>query len=290
MRTFPLRSLTDTFRAKWRWRTAGLRLLPDFVILGAMRSGTTSLYELLAQHPRILPATRKEVHFFSSHYANGPRWYRTHFPLAAEARLRALRAGGPVLTGEATPYYLFHPHAPRRLHAVLPHARLIALLRDPVDRAYSLYRLNLVTGMETLSFDAALDREDERLREETQLLRDVEYYRSRSHRLYSYVARGRYLSQLAAYHHYFPRDQLLVLRSEDYFADARGTLARVLEFLGLGPDVPDAIRFPAPLRRPAVPAPAAERLRRLFAPHNERLYRYLGVDFGWGRREVRAAA
>jgi hypothetical protein len=274
---------------RFRQRTARLRRLPDFVILGAMKSGTTTLYDTLAQHPQVLPCIAKEVHFFDLDYANGLSWYRAHFPVDAYARLRALATGKKVVTGEATPYYLFHPHAPGRLRRVVPHARLIALLRDPVDRAYSHYRHNLVTKEETLTFEDALAAEEGRLRGELDRMRADDSYVSVNYRAYSYVTRGIYVDQLRVYGELFPREQLLVLKAEDYFDDPGAVYSRVLAFLGLGRAVPAGVKLPGPVRHPAVPAAAAQRLRELFRPHNERLYDYLGVDFGWERRAGRRA-
>ncbi|MCI0682827.1 MAG: sulfotransferase domain-containing protein [Gemmataceae bacterium] len=268
-----------------RWRTASARVLPDFVILGGMKCGTTTLYETLVQHPRIVRAQHKETHYFDQNCVHGLWCYRAVFPLAPYMLAQKLIRGGPVLTGEATPYYLFHPHVPGRLHAVLPHAKLIVLLRDPVERAYSHYRHNLVRQLEPLSFEQALAAEDERLRADRQRIERNEPL-SRNHRNFSYVARGIYADQLAAYFDLFPRSQALVLKSEDYFANPAQVLPRLLEFLGLGHDLPATMTMPDSARPRPAPMPAAARLRDFFAPHNERLSKCLGVDFGWDRHKA----
>ncbi len=121
--------MTD-FSWIYRRLTSGSRRLPDFIILGAQRAGTSSLYYYLSQHPQILPAVRKELHFFDDHYRRGLGWYRSQFPT---------RGARGTITGEATPYYLSHPHAPARIQRLLPQARLIVLLRNPVERAISHY-------------------------------------------------------------------------------------------------------------------------------------------------------
>src|SRR5687768_13237463 len=108
----------------WRVETAHLRRLPDFLIIGAQRGGTTSLYRYLTEHPEIDPAVRKEIHFFSRHHEQGLDWYRAHFPRRDESSL----------VGEASPNYLVHPDVPARVAAALPRVKLIALLRNPVDR------------------------------------------------------------------------------------------------------------------------------------------------------------
>jgi len=280
---------------KWRQRvrkaTAFARALPDFVILGGMKCGTTSLYAALGQHPQVVLAQMKETHYFDHNYIHGPRWYRAVFPLRPYLLAKKLFCGGPVLTGEATPYYLFHPHVPGRLHAALPHVKLIALLRDPVARAYSHFRHNQRFQLEPLSFEDALAAEAERLRCDRACIARNELHLSENYWKYSYLARGIYADQVAAYFALFPRHQLLTIRSEDYFADPAQTLRQVFEFLGLDNELPPG--FSVRTKTPGQPAPTATaaRLYHHFAPHNARLYELLGTDLGWDRqRAYRALA
>jgi len=259
-----------------------LWVLPDFVIIGAQKGGTTSLYAHLSRHPNVLPARRKEVHFFDNKFARGAGWYRRQFPSVLTRVGRRLRHGAPVLAGEASPYYLFHPRAPERLRALLPGARLIVLLRNPVDRAYSQYWHRVRDGQETLSFEEALDREPERLAGEAERLRADPGYHSVNHQAYSYLARGVYVDQLVRWRALFPADRMLVLRGEDLFENPAKVYERVLRFLGL-PDV----RIETFEKRNAAPPypPMADATRRrlleYFRPHNLRLYDLLATDFGW---------
>jgi len=135
------------------------RGLPDFLVIGAQRSGTTTLFYDLCRHPQVAGSPVKEVHFFDHHFSRGVGWYRSFFPPTA-AQERARRRGGELLGGEATPNYLFHPAAPERAAETVPHVRLIAILRDPVDRAYSHYRKSVERRVERLSFEAALAAEE----------------------------------------------------------------------------------------------------------------------------------
>ncbi|MBV8234404.1 MAG: sulfotransferase domain-containing protein [Acidimicrobiia bacterium] len=252
--------------------TARLRMTPDVLIVGAQRSGTTSLYRYLAEHPAVAPPVRKEIQYFTLNYGRGEGWYRTHFPIAGRGRM----------TFEATPYYLFHPAAPQRAAATVPHAKVIALLRDPAARAFSHWQHNASSGLEHLGFEAALDAEAERLAGlDGRLLTDAGYH-SEAHRLWSYVARGQYAEQLERWLAHYPRQQLLVLRSEDLYADPARTHGRVLEFIGL-PAVP-LDDYPRYTRRRS-PAPmtdaARRRLTAYFRPHNERLAAFLGDDLWW---------
>jgi hypothetical protein len=268
---------------RWRAATGSARVLPDFLLIGAARSGSTSLFAILTTHPQVLAPSHKELHFFDRNYLRGLGSYRRMFPLESHKRLRARRLGRPVLTGEATTYYLFHPAVPERVGRDLPRARLIAILRDPVDRAYSHYQLSVRNGHETLSFEEALDAEEERLAGEEERLAADPAYRSPAHAYHSYVARGIYLPQLERWHRHVPRERLLVLRSEDLFERPGETVGEVTAHLGLD-------SHPGPLPEPrnravygGMAEDTRERLRRRFEEPNRRLEEYLGRELGWQR-------
>jgi hypothetical protein len=157
LRTLPGAPRPDRLRRL----TAPWRCLPDFLIIGAQKSGTTSLYRWLERHANVVTGPWKECSFFDAERRT-TAGYRACFPLRRTRRQVEVATGGPVRVGEATPYYLFQPDVPRRVAALLPDARLIALLRDPVERAYSHYRHNVALGIETLSFEDAIDAEPER--------------------------------------------------------------------------------------------------------------------------------
>jgi Sulfotransferase domain len=275
-------------RRRLRAATQRARLLPSFLIVGAQRAGTTSLFDYLSRHPDVVGpgpaddsvAWLKELRFFSERFWRGIGWYRSFFPTVARRRLARVR-GGDLVAGEATPYYLFHPAVPERVAATIPEVRLIALLRDPVERAYSHYRLMCRQGHETLSFGDALEAEGERLAGTEERLLSDPRFRSRHHRWHSYVARGLYADQLERWLAYFPREQLLVLRTEDFLARPAEIYADVLQFLGLRERPLGKVRY----RNRADPAsidPALRaRLERRFAEPNARLARLLGRDLGW---------
>src|SRR5229473_3108964 len=155
---------TPLLEKLYRATTNPLRLLPDFVIIGTQRGGTTSLYNYLAEHPSIGAASIKEVHFFdTSHYKQGLAWYRAHFPPFVQKYYTQHVQKQAFITGEASPYYLFHPFAARRMANSLPHVKLIVMLRNPVDRAYSHFYHELEGGHETLPKGTVLDIEERRL-------------------------------------------------------------------------------------------------------------------------------
>ena len=253
-------------RATSRWRP-----LPDFLVLGAQKAGTTALYAYLRWHPGITGPSWKEVSFFDRHWWRGPAWYRGQFPLRTGSRL----------VGEASPSYLFHPLAPERVRALVPEARLVALVRDPVARAYSHYQHEVALGREPLSFEDALAAEPERTRgEEAKLVADPKAF-SRAWWDHTYVARGLYADQLERWLEVFPREQLLVVRSEDLGERPGETYAEILAFLGAAPH---ALReYPRIFGREYADMPPETRLTLAarFAEPNRRLEALLGRDLDW---------
>jgi hypothetical protein len=267
-------------RSKTTQKAAGdseLGALPDFLIIGAQKGGTTFLYNVLRRHSHFKAAIKKEIHFFDTPaFGRGVDWYRTHFPQQQQ------RNGQRVITGEASPYYLFYPHAARRVAETIPQAKLIALLRNPIDRAYSDYQHKLRLGHETLGFKEALEAEEERLRGEKEKIVADASYSSRNYRRHSYLSRGIYIDQLEEWHRYFDPEQLLILKSEDYFARPSEALDLVLEFLGL-PERDFEIAGGRNTGGYTEPMDSDTRrwLQEYYEPHNQRLYEYLGRDFGW---------
>ena len=251
--------------------TASARPLPDFLVIGAQKAGTTALYAYLRWHPGVTGPSWKEVSFFDRHWWRGVAWYRGQFPLRARGRL----------AGEASPSYLFHPLAPERGRAVVPEAKLVVLVRNPVDRAYSHYQHEVALGREPLAFEDALAAEDERTRGEVE--RIVADPRAFSHAWWdhTYVARGRYAEQLERWLAVFDREQLLVVRSEDLGGRPAETYAEVLSFLGAAPhslpEYPRVFDRDYEPMRPETRAALSER----FADPNRRLEELTGRRFGW---------
>jgi hypothetical protein len=194
--------------------------LPDFLGIGTQRGGTTTLYDRLRTHPDLYLPEKKEIHYFSRNFDQPLGWYTAHF---ANAR-RTQR------TGEVTPYYLFHPEAPQRIAALRPQVRLIVLLRDPVERALSAYFRCRRRDLESLELEAAFAAEHDRLADAERTIA-TPGGRHLSHQEHSYLARSRYEEQLARYQAHFPRSQMLILRSEDFFAEPETAWRQIQEFL-----------------------------------------------------------
>ena len=278
-RTPRLVALRNKITQYYRQSNSNARTLPDYIIIGAAKAGTTSLYNYLCLHPDVLPAYKKEVHYFDYNYNKGQQWYRSHFPLKKQLE----PAGGArVITGEATPYYMFHPLVPKRLAEVLPNTKLICMLRNPVDRALSSYYNQHRMGFEKLYFKEAFEQESERLEgEEELIIKDQDYF-SYNHKYYSYIQRGVYVNQLERWFQYFPKESLQVIASEQFYQKPDQVYQEVTEFLGLEPlknmDFKvhnaggDYTRMDKGLR---------SRLIDYYKPFNERLYQLLGRRFEW---------
>jgi hypothetical protein len=278
-----LRLRTDLRAAKRRERVETgpvTGALPDFLIIGAPKCGTTSLYYLLTEHPYVEPAAAKELHFFSSHFDLGVQWYRRCFPRPTH------KDGRSTITGEATPSYMGDLYAPTRVAEVIPQARLIVLLRNPVDRAYSHYQMGRRKGWETATtFEEAVGAE--------QAVRPLGEGEATAESKNSitpddgswYLSAGIYVDQLARWSSFLRDERMLVLRSEDFAWRPEETLKRVLGFLELPDWEPEAGKFHNKLHRGGyeqeMQPDTRRRLEEYFEPHNRRLYTFLGEDFGW---------
>ena len=265
--------------------THRLRMLPGFLIVGAQRCGTTSLFHVLSQHPAVFTpiGNKKELHFFDREYDRGLGWYQSQFPIRARARIETRGSGVEPAAFEGSPNYMFHPLVPGRIHRHLPGARLLVLVRDPVERAYSQHAHQVGRGMETESFERALELEDVRIDGEADLLANNPARDSRAYGLYAYRTRGHYADQLEHLESIFGREQIHVIDSGDFFADPGPDYDRVLEFLDL-PHLGQPA-FTARNARPRAPMPESVRLalEEHFRPYDERLAAWLGRVPSWRR-------
>jgi len=246
--------------------------MPDFIIIGGQRCGTTSLYSYLIEHPLIAPAAEKELHFFDLNFDKGVEWYESQFTPASQPQ---------VLTGEASPYYIFHPLVPQRLHQLYPQVKPIALLRDPVDRAISHYYHEVRLGFESLTLEEAIASEAARLEgEAAKIIADPNYH-SFNHRHYSYLSRGIYIQQLRHWMQYFPREQFLILKSEDFYANPAAIVSQVFQFLNL--PIYQQGQY-SKYNRGDYPVSSLDKhlrqmLEKYFQPYNQQLASYLGRTF-----------
>lgn len=290
-----LRRLTATIRTRmpapvvrglrrgalaWGELTSPWRMLPAVVVVGAQRSGTTTLFRLLEEHPAVVrPTLNKGTGFFDDDFGRGMRWYRGHFPLRWWARRRT-GAEHPI-TFEISGYYLFHPLAAERLARSLPGVKVVAMLRDPVVRAHSAHQHELARGFESEEFEQALDLEPSRLVGEEQRLIDDPTATSHSHRHHAYVGRGRYAGQVQRYVDLLGPDRVHVIEAERFFEDPGAEFAALQEWLGLPRWDPAEVPTWNARPRQRMDPVTADRLRAAFADSDRHLAALLGRPPAW---------
>lgn len=269
------RKIVRTFRAA----TWSIRPLPQLIIIGSQKSGTTSLYSYLSQHSDLVPSFAKEVHYFDGGlnpnvdtFSKGERWYRSHFPLKFTKDSKSIAF-------EASPMYIFNPLVAKRIHDQVPEVKLIAVLRNPVDRAISHYFHEKKRGVETLPLLEALHSEEERL---SPVIKSLNYKHS-SYGQFSYKLRGHYYEQLARYFERFPRHNLLVISSEHLFTQPDITLRKIFKFAEVDMELKMANLTPQNVgsNKTSVDPAAIEYLENYFQPLNKKLFNLLDEEFDW---------
>jgi len=263
-------------RRWYRYLTADLRPLPNVVIAGAQKAGTTSLYGYLAGHPACLRPITKEVNFFDQNYTRGERWYRMHFPYGRTPLHGQASGAQGAFCIEASPHYMFEPEVAARVHELLPEMKAIFLLRNPVSRAYSHYQHEVRRGRETRSFEQCIEAEERMEKGES----TTEHERPNARP--TYLARGQYFNQLRQWRQHFPAEQMLVLQAERMFEEPLEAFRKSLDFLALDPWTPREFANLNPGRyKTPMTLEARERAAHYFAPHNERLFQFLGERYDW---------
>jgi hypothetical protein len=250
-----------------------MELPVDFLIIGAQKCGTTSLYNYLIQHPQIVPARTKEVHFFDLNFNKGIEWYQDQFhPFERQNNL---------ISGEASPYYIFHPLVAERVQQILPKVKIIILLRNPVDRAISHYYHEVRLGVEEKEIEQAIGSEPTRIAGETEKLIQNPNHYSFNHQHYTYISRGKYIDQIKNWLNHFPKQQILILKSEDLYNHPPAILKQVCNFLQIPPyQLPNHDKYNAGQYPPIDPA-MYQQLTTYFHPYNQNLEKYLGRTFNW---------
>ncbi len=271
--TYENRSWIKRFLARFRIITHERRALPTFLIIGAQKAGTTSLYRYLAKHPDIKPNfVVKELSFFDEYYDRGIPWYKSHFPFKRKNKHYF----------EGTTHYLFNPLAPKRIKDVLPNVKIIALLRNPIDRAYSSYKHQVRAGRETLSFEEAIESEKKRLKGEKERLSNESSYFSYNYNHFSYLERGKYNEQIQNWLEYFPKEQMFILSSDEFFKNTESSLNKIYNFLEIKPSqVNIKKQYNTGDYKDSMPKETREKLSIFFEPYNIELKKLLKESLDW---------
>jgi len=261
------RKLKKEVTLRYRIATSKWRTLPDFIIIGTQKGGTTSLFYYLMQHPELTMSHKKEIYFFNLFFDKGLAWYKSHFPFRANTKI----------TGEATPSYIYHPKAAGRVKSILPDVKLIVLLRNPIDRAYSGYAMGLRRKTDTAdTFEIAIERELEALKNQN----NTDEYTFEKHELY-YLERGKYYSQLLPWLEHFPSEQLLFIKSENFFQNPEKELIKVYEYLNISTILPKDLSKKNTGKYDKISPETVHRLEAYFREENEQLTNLLGKEFEW---------
>jgi hypothetical protein len=263
----------------WDWPTIPLRPLPSFILAGVGKSSTTSLYHYLVRHPQTIPCRKKAPHFFNKRFEKGIGWYRRQFPVLLPSLWRRPTHAAAPLVFEASASYFTSPRVPGRVAKVIPWAKIVVILRSPVDRAFSNYQHNLRKGRENRSFEEAIDWELEQGASATA----PDSYGQDYYRFYfGYLYRGQYVDHLRNWLEFFPWRKIKIIRAEDYFADPAGIFLDLLEFLELSSWRPERFeKINSGGDYPKVSSHTRERLEAYFRSYNSDLFQLLGRDLGW---------
>tara|TARA_A100001037_G_scaffold63668_2_gene55732 strand:+ start:1228 stop:2106 length:879 start_codon:yes stop_codon:yes gene_type:complete len=260
--------------------TASSRVLPDFIIIGTVRSGSTSLYHNICEHPSIIPAAYDEIGYFDSNYHLGINWYRSMFPTNKEM-MKTKKDTGHAKTGEDTPFYIWNLDAAKRIYKDLPYAKIISIFRNPIDRAYSNYNVGKRAGTskefvgitEKLSFEDAIDKEIEFMKNNS-LQKSIEQRGS-------YLSKGHYAQQLKIWLDIFPKEQIHVLSTEDMEKSPETTISKIFQFL----DIPEyTIKNPQRqkyFKYPQMKTETRAKLVDYYKPLNEEFFKMIGKKFNW---------
>jgi hypothetical protein len=265
--------------------TSNFRILPNFLIIGYYKSATTSLYDYLIQHENIGKSSRKEIQYFSFSYWRGINWYRSYFPTFFTKRRIEKKTGSKFLTGEASPQYIFHPYSLNRINQVLPNVKLILLLRNPIDRAYSHYNHEKNRGNEPLnSFEEAIELDDERYQIMFSKFKNNEIKEFNS-KLYlsPYIRMGQYISEIKILFNIFPKKQILILETNDLHKFPEKIVNKVLNFLDL--PLTNKIDYSKSNigKYPQMNIKTREKLVEYYKPYNLELENFLNIKFNWNK-------
>ena len=252
--------------------TASSRVLPNFIIIGTVRSGSTSLYYNLCEHPSIIPAAYDEIGFFDSNFHLGLNWYRSMFPTEKEMK-RIKEKTKFAITGEDTPFYFWKKETVDRITKAIPNSKLIVIFRNPVDRAYSNYYLGIRAGTEKSTFEEAIDEEISFIKNHS--------FRECVDRKRSYLSKGFYGKQFEIWEKKFNEKKLHVISTEDMKKQPQETMSKVFKFL----EIPE-YNIKNPQKQKSViyekmNEDTRKRLLEFYGPHNEELFNKINQRFDW---------
>jgi hypothetical protein len=270
----------------WRFKaTSAFRIEPSFFIIGVQKGGTSSLAQYLSEHPQIIQPQRKDIYYFNNrnNYAKGHAWYKAHFALSLYQWLYEKKNRvANTITFDSTPNYFNAAGAAEKLHATYPHAKLVLMLRNPAERAWSNYRMALWHKFEYLDFEQALAVEALRQAAEKQRIQTQPDYHSFVMQRLSYHTHGLYVNYLREWLRFFPKEQIHIIRSEDMFQQPTETFTALQHFIGVEPKQRnDFAIFNKGKIEKAMPEATRKQLMDFYKPSLHELYELIGRDLNW---------
>jgi len=250
-------------------------MLPKFIIIGTVRSGSTSLYYNICEHPNILPASYDEIGFFDTNYELGLNWYKSMFPTINKKDSRKNKI---CFTGEDTPFYFWSEDAANRIKNDLPGIKLITILRNPIDRAYSNYHLGVAGGTEKMSFEEAIDLEINNL-EQTEI--NANNLKKLCSERRSYIIKSIYHEQMKIWKKRFSKNDLMIVSTEDMSEKTSETLNQIFKFLGTEQFDIKKSKKEKSRNYLKMNQNTRDKLIEFFKPHNDQLYNMIEKKFQW---------
>ncbi|MDC0170587.1 sulfotransferase [Candidatus Nitrosopelagicus sp.] len=258
----------------WSGITASSRVLPNFIIAGTVRSGTTSLYNYTCNHPSILPAAYDEIGFFDSNFQLGTMWYQSMFPTKKQMESVQEKTNF-CLTGEDTPFYFWNKDAIKRISELIPNCKIIMIFRNPVDRAYSNYQLGKRENKEDLSFEKTIEIEKQIINKGT---KNLDFSEPRT-----YLIKSLYSIQLKNWLTSFSKDQLYFLSTEQLSSKPNETMSGIFNFLGLPGHTLSEFKKEKKAIYPEMNISTRNDLLKFFKSYNNELFSLIGKNFSWDK-------
>jgi len=259
--------------------TSPLRVLPDFFVIGAGRTGTTSLYHYLDQHPSLSKSAYDELGFFDVNFHLGLNWYRSLFP-SIFTKFRIKLKTHFFMTYDVTPSYVRRPWIARRMKELFPDSKLIIVLRNPVDKTYSHYYLSTKSG-ETRTLEEVVEEDMNDISTWSVDSKDDYYFATKVEN--SKLARGFYIEQLSIWFELFSKNQILIISSEDLASNTKNVMNDIFRFLHLPEyEIPNIEKVNVSKYSKMNPE-TRKILIDFFKPYNEQLYEFLNYKFDWDK-------
>jgi len=272
--------LYGLIRRHYYYLSSPFRVLPECFVIGVVRSGTTSLYHYLRQHPSIAPAAYDEIGYFDENYHLGINWYKSLFPTKF-TRDKIIKKHGKFLTYDVTPFYIYNPLVAKRILESFPKAKIISNLRNPIDRAYSNYIIMLQDGDTTETFEEMIHTAMDELEKNKSKLNDDAYLVDTHYE--NILARGFYANQLEIWFEKFQKKQLLMIPSEDLAQKPDQILRKVFEFLNLPYFKIKDLTKQNKREYPPMKDETRKLLIEFYKPYNKKLFDMLGSKFDWDK-------